>query len=310
MTVDTQAERARGAAAATETFARIPQIVGSQWFQYYDHPKGGRADGEDYDFGLVDINNRPYEKLTRALAGANRAAAAVHTAAKPPPAKPDDPVVVPHAEVSVAARSLASWPKPASLLPPLRPSPGSVDFGEIYMSWGDSGLTVATIGQDYFDIDLLPYPGDFPLGEAYRLELGLDAGAGPRRFTLFFIPPRTKVHDYPEMQALLCAGPASQAVAHGCVPVRGAEAVYFGADQPRITAEVRIPWSALGVAAPSPGARMRGEVAMTAWDNDRWMSLSGRPPAAALADPDGWRQMQFGDGLAIKAPAGGHGVRG
>jgi hypothetical protein len=55
---------------------------------------------------------------------------------------------------------------------------------------------------------------------------------------------------------------------------------------------------------------MRGEVAMTAWDNDRWMSLSGRPPAAALADPDGWRQMQFGDGLAIKAPAGGHGVRG
>jgi len=55
MTVATQAERARGAAAATENFARIPAIVGSQWFQYYDHPKGGRPDGEDYDFGLVDI---------------------------------------------------------------------------------------------------------------------------------------------------------------------------------------------------------------------------------------------------------------
>jgi len=67
MTVDTQAERAGGAAAATENFARIPSVVGSHWFQYYDHPKGGRPDGEDYDFGLVDIDDRPYERLTEAL---------------------------------------------------------------------------------------------------------------------------------------------------------------------------------------------------------------------------------------------------
>ena len=67
MTVETQAERAAGAAAATENFAAIPQIVGAHWFQYYDHPKGGRADGEDYDFGLVDINDLPYRRLTAAL---------------------------------------------------------------------------------------------------------------------------------------------------------------------------------------------------------------------------------------------------
>src|SRR5271170_5161359 len=81
MTVDTQAERALGAAAATENFARIPGVVGSQWFQYYDHPKGGRADGEDYDFGLVDVDNRPYERLTAALSAANREAPAIHAAA-------------------------------------------------------------------------------------------------------------------------------------------------------------------------------------------------------------------------------------
>src|SRR5439155_885420 len=46
MTVGTQAERARGAAAAAERFARQPTIVGSHWFQYYDHPRGGREDGE------------------------------------------------------------------------------------------------------------------------------------------------------------------------------------------------------------------------------------------------------------------------
>ncbi len=307
MTVATQAERARGAAAATENFARIRAIVGSQWFQYYDHPKGGRADGEDYDFGLVDTDNRPYRRLTAALAAANREAATIHAAAAPPPADMTDPIVIPHAAVAIGARSLTGWPKPASLLPPLAPSPGAVDFGEVYLTWSGDGLAVATIGQDYFDIDLLAYDGAFPLGEAYRLELGIDAGArqtgGPHRVTLFFIPPRTKVHDYPEMRALLCAGAAAEAIARGCRPVPGARAVYFGADQPRITATMLIPWAALGVSPPAPGARLRAEVAMTSWDRESWMSLSGRPPAAGLADPAGWRPMRLGDGLAVRLPA-------
>jgi hypothetical protein len=38
MTVQTQAERARGAAAAAQEFAKLPQLVGLHWFQYYDHP--------------------------------------------------------------------------------------------------------------------------------------------------------------------------------------------------------------------------------------------------------------------------------
>ena len=158
------------------------------------------------------------------------------------------------------------------------------------------GLALATIGQDYFDIDLLAYDGAFPLTDAYRVELGVDAGAGPRRFTLFFIPPRTKLHDYPEMRAELCAGPAERAIRFGCTAVDGGEAVYFGADQPRITAEMRIPWSALGVPVPPPGALLHAEVAVTSWDGDRWMSLSGPAPAAVMNDPAGWRAMRLGDG--------------
>lgn len=304
MTVATQAERAAGAAAATENFARIPAVIGSHWFQYYDHPKGGRLDGEDYDFGLVDTEDRPYERLTATLTAANLAAPAVHqgaTAFAPRPAA--GPIVVPHAEVYVAARSLTDWPKPASLLPPLKPSPGTVDFGEVYLTWSAKGLAVATIGQDYYDIGLLAYGERFPLEEAYRLEIGLDAGKGPRRVTMFFIPPRTKVHDYPEMQALLCAGAAEQAIRNGCGPVPGAEAVYFGADQPRITAELLIPWSALGAAPPHPGGTLKAELAMTSWHRDRWMTLSGRPPAAALADPAAWSELHLGDGFAVTAPA-------
>ncbi len=92
MTVETQDERASGAAAVARNFAAIPAVLGSQWFQYYDHPKGGRPDGEDYDFGLVDINDRPYERLTAALAEANRRAPQIHAAAPAvPPAMAHGP---------------------------------------------------------------------------------------------------------------------------------------------------------------------------------------------------------------------------
>ncbi|HEX3954262.1 MAG TPA: hypothetical protein VHW90_11860, partial [Stellaceae bacterium] len=296
MTVETQAERAAGAAAATENFARIPAVIGSHWFQYYDHPKGGRPDGEDYDFGLVDINDQPYKRLTDALSAANRQAPTIHAAAiKPREPNLEKAIVVPHAPISVQEKSLADWPKPASLLPALIPSPGAVDFGEIYLSWNDKGLATATIGQDYFDIGLLAYDGAFPLGEAYRLELGVDAGAGPRRVTLFFIPPKMKAHDHPPMAALLCAGPAATAIISGCAPVAGAEAVYFGADQPRVTAEMLIPWSFLGIAPPITGATMRVEAAMTSWDRERWMSLTGEAPENAMAAPAKWRAIRLGD---------------
>ncbi len=304
MTVDTQAERARGAAAATENLAAIPEIVGAHWFQYYDHPKGGRDDGEDYDFGLVDINDQPYRRLTAALTVANRRAFEIHeeATALSPAARE---FVVPHAEIALRNHSLSDWPKPASLLPRLIASPGAVEFGEAYLSWSERGLQLATIGQDYFDIDLLAYDGAFPLVDAYRVELGVDLGDGARRFTLFFIPPRTKIHDYPEMAAELCAGAALRAITEGCTPIAGAQTVYFGADQPRITAEARIPWSALGMTPPVAGTSLHLEVAVTSWDRDRWMSLSGRAPAAAMGDPAGWRATRLGDGplLIESAPA-------
>jgi hypothetical protein len=307
MTVETQAERARGAAAAAENFAAFPEIVGTHWFQYYDHPKGGRPDGEDYDFGLVDVNDQPYERLTTALTEANRRAPQIHEAATAQPASGDG-IDLPHAAISLATPSLADWPKPASLLPPLVASPGAVDFGEIYASWSEKGLNLATIGQDYYDMDLFAYDGAFPLGDAYRLEVGVDAGAGPRRFTLFFIPPHARDpqhHDYQHMEAELCAGAAERAIGAGCVAPAGAEAVYFGADQPRITAELTIPWSLLGVTPPAPGTTVRAEVAMTSWHRERWMSLSGRPPEQDLADPSGWRVFKLGDGVSTGAPSGG-----
>ena len=296
MTVETQDERAAGAAAATVNFAAIPELVGAHWFMYYDHPKGGRPDGEDYDFGLVDVNDRPYERLTSALALANRRAPRVHAVATIPARETTRTFVLPHASISVDDRSLSGWPKPASLLPRLTASPGAVEFGEVYLSWSERGLALATIGQDYFEPDLLTYDGSFPLSDAYRVELGVDFGSGPQRLTLFFIPPRTKLHDHPPMRAQLCAGAAPLAISDGCTAVSGAEAVYFGADQPRITAEMVIPWSVLGIPSPAPGTQLRAEVAITSWDRERWMSLSGLAPEAAMDHPEAWHAMRLGNG--------------
>ena len=61
--VPTQSQRAMVVQQALQNFARRPNIIGTHWFQYYDEPQGGRADGEDYNMGLVDIYDQPYEEV-------------------------------------------------------------------------------------------------------------------------------------------------------------------------------------------------------------------------------------------------------
>ncbi len=66
-------------------------------------------------------------------------------------------------------------------------------FGEIYLSWRrqQQGLALATIGHDYYDLDLL-IPNVAISSSAILIgwspALRCAEVAGPRRFTLFFIP--------------------------------------------------------------------------------------------------------------------------
>ena len=117
-------------------------------------------------------------------------------------------IAIPYAEIEIGDKTLSDWPKQAaSLLPALLSDTlNEVPFGEAYLAWNEQGLGLATIGQDYYDLDLLAYGGAFPLQEAFRVELGVDGGNGVKHFTLYFIPPKTKVKDHPPMTALLCAG--------------------------------------------------------------------------------------------------------
>jgi hypothetical protein len=285
MTVSTQAERARGAMAAAKRFAREPQIAGMHWFQYYDHPKGGRDDGEDYNFGLVDIDDRPYEAVVEAFSRVNPHLVELHQQPRDShPSALDAKPGIPEANVDARDRSLAEWPKERALVRGLVAPTPEIVFGDFYLAWNSTGLHLAMIGMDYYDPVLLTYDGEFPLEEAFRVDWGVDAGAGPRRFALYIIPPRVFPElGTPAMQAWIC-----RMAEAACQPVPEAVTTYFGSDQPRITVEASLPWQALGVAGV-PQGELRVELAATAWHRSRWMSWSGRPPQAAMHDPLRWR---------------------
>jgi hypothetical protein len=287
MTVATQAERVRGATAAAERFAREPQVVGMHWFQYQDHPRGGREDGEDYNFGLVDIDDRPYEALVDAFSHVHRRVADLHRRARPVPSRAADaPRQIPHAAIDARDRSLAEWPKEAALIAPLGASAPDIVFGDLYVAWDRTGLHLAAIAMDYYDPDLLAYNGEFPLGEAFRIDWGVDAGAGPQRFALYIIPPKLSTDRInTTMRSLLCHLHDGT-----CAPVPSAVATYVGSEQPRITVEASLPWRVLGVDGP-PRSGMRLMLAATAWHRSRWMSWHGLPPGEAMWDPTTWRRV-------------------
>jgi regulation of enolase protein 1 (concanavalin A-like superfamily) len=76
--VPTQADRA----AAFERYVRLalsdPAVVGYHWFQHSDQPKEGRFDGENSNYGVVNIQDEVYPELTRKMTEVNRLAEGWH----------------------------------------------------------------------------------------------------------------------------------------------------------------------------------------------------------------------------------------
>lgn len=66
--VEDQEARAEGYRAMTARLARVPYVIGADWFQWMDEPPAGRlGDGEDANFGVVDVHDRGYDLLTDAV---------------------------------------------------------------------------------------------------------------------------------------------------------------------------------------------------------------------------------------------------
>ena len=299
MTVATQEERARGAGRAAQLLAATPGVIGVHWFQYADEPTGGRADGEDYNFGLVDIDDRPYRKLIRALRASNRLARwGMARGIAPEPGDGRD-LVLPRADIAPTTQTLADWPKAASLVP-MTASPGEVPFGDLHLAWNEDGLLLATIAMDYYAPELLGPIAPFPRSEAFRIALGVDAGpgpsGGPRRIELRVVPHQasSSLEDGAKLSfdVQICRYEGGDS----CAAVPGATARYFGTalDQPRVILKAFIPWHQLGLEGPPRRADLRLEVAATAFYRSRWMSRSGLAPEIAMANPARWLPVRLG----------------
>ncbi len=78
--VPTQKDRAEGFTRYVSGLVDVPFIVGYHWFQFYDQSPGGRTpDGQDSNYGIVDIYGRPYEALVEAMRRTNDAAESLHS---------------------------------------------------------------------------------------------------------------------------------------------------------------------------------------------------------------------------------------
>jgi hypothetical protein len=76
--VETQKDRADGFERYVKGLAALPYCVGFHWFEWCDEPKEGRFDGENSNYGLVRIDDQPWEELTERMRAVNPTLDALH----------------------------------------------------------------------------------------------------------------------------------------------------------------------------------------------------------------------------------------
>jgi len=67
----TQAERAAHYSEFVEDLAQYPMVIGTCWFEWADQSPQGRFDGEDSNYGVVDIHHGRYQALLTAMTATN-----------------------------------------------------------------------------------------------------------------------------------------------------------------------------------------------------------------------------------------------
>ncbi len=93
VSLPTQADRAEHLDRYAHQALNLPYLVGLHWFEWADEPPGGRFDGENCDYGLVDIQDKEYKLLTEKHTAINLLAEDLHkTATSPLPAEFKPPV--------------------------------------------------------------------------------------------------------------------------------------------------------------------------------------------------------------------------
>lgn len=76
--VQTQQERADKFTRFVTNLMQLPFVIGYHWFEYTDEPKEGRFDGENSNYGLVNINDEPWQLLVDAMTRTNQKIEDIH----------------------------------------------------------------------------------------------------------------------------------------------------------------------------------------------------------------------------------------
>ncbi len=167
-----QQARADGYKLFTTRVARVPYIIGADWFQWMDEPPSGRTgDGEDVNFGVVDVDDRPYDILTNAIRETTPQLNDLHSKS------PADMGIdisrerfservkfdVPYLSSSLRINGeLSDWPKEAKLLgmrhsQTLGNERSDLPLPNVYMAWNERGLY---FGVEVFDRDIEGAPAN------------------------------------------------------------------------------------------------------------------------------------------------------
>jgi hypothetical protein len=144
-TVATQKQRVAGFRNTVNALARLPYVVGADWFQYYDEPRDGRGDGENFNFGLVDIHDQPYESLTAAARALNMVALKSGQYS----ARPDASLGVPPAPRDPlgpfpVGLALKDWDRERGFVKPVSEFP----VADLYVCWDKKAVYLGLYAQD------------------------------------------------------------------------------------------------------------------------------------------------------------------
>lgn len=157
----------------TTRLADVPFIVGADWFQWADEPPSGREhDGEDANFGIVDVDDHPYPLLASAVAATRDTLDPLHAhGGHEVPADvwrqsfANRPLAhMPYVGNQIVLNGeLSDWPASAKLSGIRRGETVGLDRSklpvpDVYLGWSDAGLYLAFQVYDH-DIDGAPANG-------------------------------------------------------------------------------------------------------------------------------------------------------
>lgn len=182
VTVPTQRARAEHATRFATQALNRRYLVGLHWFEWADQSPQGRFDGEDQNYGLVDIHDRPYALLTDAHRRLNAAALSIHESAREQ--LPTTFIGEPAAALHAASHALTA---PLSYFEPSHAA-GTPTWGDTANGGNakvESRPDAAVVGYDSgtgwgAGVSLLPASSPFDASGATHLELVLQIPAGRR----------------------------------------------------------------------------------------------------------------------------------